>query len=374
MQASDNALNTPYAADVTGAWKGLNPTSTENPPGTDNGGFGFTMWDFAGGYHQSLYSPYGRLNHFIDGVDFATTSYNNLGAPAFALTNSNFQPSACDMNGCPFGGETSRATRSFVSALSPGNTLSVNFNNPPGMTPEVPWSPAGFLIRLNTGHGPVIENDPNSTATERLLMFAGTGLSGTPGLFGNNWGVADAAGYSDTGVTVGTTTAGTEFLFTLQTAETYEMALKRLSDGAVLYSHSGSLSAAGAGAIDTIEIAIYGNGSGNGLTGATMQRTGEREFYFNNLRVNSSSTLGGDYNQNGVVDAADYVVWRKGLDTAYTQSDYGIWRMNFGMPLAALGTTLGSVPEPSVACLAGISFGLALSRLLLRRRYGALDT
>ena len=41
-------------------------------------------------------------------------------------------------------------------------------------------------------------------------------------------------------------------------------------------------------------------------------------------------SLPGDFNQDGTVDAADFVVWRKGLGTTYTQSDYAIWRANFG--------------------------------------------
>ncbi len=45
----------------------------------------------------------------------------------------------------------------------------------------------------------------------------------------------------------------------------------------------------------------------------------------------------GDYNSNGVVDAADYVVWRKNNQPA---SDYTQWRANFGnvatgLPVAA---------------------------------------
>jgi predicted outer membrane repeat protein len=53
--------------------------------------------------------------------------------------------------------------------------------------------------------------------------------------------------------------------------------------------------------------------------------------------------LPGDYNGNDTVDAADYVVWRKFLNTATTlpndatpgvdDSDYGAWRMNFGNSL-----------------------------------------
>ena len=38
----------------------------------------------------------------------------------------------------------------------------------------------------------------------------------------------------------------------------------------------------------------------------------------------------GDYNRDGTVDAADYVVWRSGLGTTYTQADYDVWRANFG--------------------------------------------
>ena len=43
-----------------------------------------------------------------------------------------------------------------------------------------------------------------------------------------------------------------------------------------------------------------------------------------------SIMLSGDYNLNGVVDAADYVVWRKGLGTTYSQTDYNVWRSHFG--------------------------------------------
>ena len=44
------------------------------------------------------------------------------------------------------------------------------------------------------------------------------------------------------------------------------------------------------------------------------------------LSVMASLGLAGDYNQNGSVDAADYIVWRNGLGTTYTQEHYTIWR------------------------------------------------
>jgi hypothetical protein len=67
-----------------------------------------------------------------------------------------------------------------------------------------------------------------------------------------------------------------------------------------------------------------------------------------NLRFVTS--LSGDYNGNGVVDAGDYVAWRKGLGTKYNQTHYQQWRQNFGV--SGAGTGLGvesSVPEPAGA-------------------------
>lgn len=48
----------------------------------------------------------------------------------------------------------------------------------------------------------------------------------------------------------------------------------------------------------------------------------------------------GDYNQNGATDAADYVVWRKTLNTAPT---YSQWRSNFGNSIIPTSTPV-SVP------------------------------
>jgi hypothetical protein len=57
--------------------------------------------------------------------------------------------------------------------------------------------------------------------------------------------------------------------------------------------------------------------------------------------------LSGDYNGNGIVDAADYVVWRK--DPTRTQAKYDLWRTRFGQT-AGSGSSIMSnaaVPEPS---------------------------
>jgi hypothetical protein len=72
--------------------------------------------------------------------------------------------------------------------------------------------------------------------------------------------------------------------------------------------------------------------------------------------------LYGDYNNNGIVNAADYLYYRKRLGQSVTipndqtpgtvtPGDYYVWRNNFGSTLGA-GGTAGVVPEPSGAMLA----------------------
>jgi hypothetical protein len=73
--------------------------------------------------------------------------------------------------------------------------------------------------------------------------------------------------------------------------------------------------------------------------------------------------LPGDYNGDGTVDAADYVVWRKG--TLNGQEGYNDWRANFGRS-ATVGTGLASVPEPMAAVL--IMMGCAATWTLRHKR------
>ena len=57
----------------------------------------------------------------------------------------------------------------------------------------------------------------------------------------------------------------------------------------------------------------------------------------------------GDYSQNGLVDAADYVAWRK---TDGSPGGINLWRENFGNPVASnIGESLDGVPEPTAAML-----------------------
>jgi T5SS/PEP-CTERM-associated repeat protein len=106
----------------------------------------------------------------------------------------------------------------------------------------------------------------------------------------------------------------------------------------------------------------------------------------NQVALNVVQAPPGDYNIDGVVDAADYIVWRKtqgqtgaGLaadgnnDGVVDAADYSFWRSNFGS-LVGDGSASGpvataltaSVPEPSTLML--LNLAALASALGVRRR------
>jgi hypothetical protein len=87
--------------------------------------------------------------------------------------------------------------------------------------------------------------------------------------------------------------------------------------------------------------------------------------------------LTGDFNGDGIVDAADYTVWRDTLgssgpglaadanaDEVVDALDYGLWRANFGQTAAGALAGAANVPEPSTIVL--LACGAAA--VALRRR------
>jgi hypothetical protein len=70
----------------------------------------------------------------------------------------------------------------------------------------------------------------------------------------------------------------------------------------------------------------------------------------------------GDYNDNGTVDAADYVLWRNGgpLENegnnpgVIDQADYDFWRSRFGA-MSGVGGGLTAIPEPTTSILGALT-------------------
>jgi hypothetical protein len=86
------------------------------------------------------------------------------------------------------------------------------------------------------------------------------------------------------------------------------------------------------------------------------------------LTVVPGMDLPGDYNLDGTVDAADYVVWRK---TDGTQGGYNAWRNNYGRTAAAAAASPAAniaVPEANSLLLASIAIALLCGHAASRRR------
>jgi hypothetical protein len=112
--------------------------------------------------------------------------------------------------------------------------------------------------------------------------------------------------------------------------------------------------------------------AGQGISALTLWSVGGNidsgtpTSYFDNLQIAATPTDGidGDYNDNGTVDAADYVLWRDTLNqmgsnlpadgndnNMIDQGDYDVWRAHFGQSDGARFFQNGSVPEPTTATL-----------------------
>jgi hypothetical protein len=70
--------------------------------------------------------------------------------------------------------------------------------------------------------------------------------------------------------------------------------------------------------------------------------------------------LTGDFNHDGRVDAADYVLWRQ---TGGSSQEYAVWRQNFGELIGGAVSESSAVPEPSSGMLTLLVVaGLAIGR------------
>src|SRR5262245_36372870 len=133
--------------------------------------------------------------------------------------------------------------------------------------------------------------------------------------------------------------------------------------------------AASGSSIAPSEVLNLGNAFNTSVFG--VGNNGDLQFTFGlvggllltgNVTYVTSAAVLGDYNNNGIVDAADYVLWRNGgplqnegmTPGSVTPEDYTFWRSRFGATSGS-GTASGSgaVPEP-VSETALVFAGVAL--------------
>jgi T5SS/PEP-CTERM-associated repeat protein len=266
------------------------------------------------------------------------------------------------------------------------------------------WN-TGNLIVGNAGAGVVnlvgtTITDPFPLSSVGQLTSASASVGAQPGSTGNvNVTAAEinglnllASGWNVTGsLALGGTTgaaggAGTVSIGPLNSV-TVGSNLKVWSGGTIALAQGGTLDITGAANLsgdlkfnltatpdphagDSFQI-LSATGGVSGTFASTMLPTLDPGLSWNvvysatSVSLTVVSGLPGDYNHNGVVDAADYVVWRKGLGTTYTQNDFSVWRSHFGQTAGSgVGANAAAaVPEPATLVL----ITLATAVLCLRR-------
>jgi hypothetical protein len=274
----------------------------------DNGGSGFGPWTLAySGETTGLF----HAPQFIDTIPLAA---NSLGSPAFALTTGDR----------PFFTDTSEARRTLLAPISVGQTFSADVDGSAISPTTVPFF-TGNTFDMYGADG-----------IERFSLFTNKGYHN------DHW---TATGDADTGIQA---ESSFHLELTLVTPDTYTLILSPVGGGAPLFSQIAAPLAGTTGAgIQIIRISDYGTGS---------SQDGTKEVFFDNLALSSPT---GDYNGNGTVDAADYVVWRKTLGQFVQRffgadgdgsgkiddADFDVWRSHFGSGQPP-GGVAAAVPEP----------------------------
>jgi hypothetical protein len=379
-------------------------------------------WSGGPGFAYSHDKSVTGIPDYADGTDppnaglWYFTSNNNPSLPSGDWRAPDLVFQDVDVSTGPTGtqiatGEAAFKLSAFMSSFANDNdsgNVQVDFKNAGGTTigstsiSDLDFGPTNvWSLNSNSGILPV------GTASIRVSIF------GTP----RNGG---ADGYIDN-VDFQISKASDELLFLQVNTNTGQVTLhNQTGDPAAIdyyeiTSTSGALNATAWNSLQEQNLAGFpaGNGAGNGweqfggsdagvigesyLTGSSslanstsinlgnaFNAAGTRDLVFKYAAVTSSVQIPGDYNVNGVVDAADYVLWRDKLGQnvtlpndstpgTVTPADYDVWRANFGKSGGPTGpgtlttgfiryVTSGlagsaAVPEPSTAFLVGIGIG-----------------
>lgn len=124
-----------------------------------------------------------------------------------------------------------------------------------------------------------------------------------------------------------------------------------------------------------LEVGLWAGSYGGGIS------DGDAQFDWVEIMVGVPA---GDYNEDGVIDAADYTVWRDTMgqavdawegadgdgDGMVTTADYEVWRRNYGLAATLPGgaTASAAAPEPHASALLVVCAALASRRVGRRRR------
>jgi hypothetical protein len=217
----------------------------------------------------------------------------------------------------PPSGDVARAGRGF-SPLQVGQTIKVVIDNP---TKKAFYR--GYFVRFNsrngmTGGGNICYGNaactPGTSPKNKLNVRAFEYF--TDGQWGVENGVAAPPNNFHTINMYDTDTAaaGAEIDVTLTAPDTYQFTFDPFGP-APTYTETGLLADPGQ-PLDWLEFTFFNTNAQAGV---------DSEFFIRSIEIVGAAPPGvqGDYNNDGTVNAADYVIWRKKLGTTFPMKSPG---------------------------------------------------
>lgn len=226
----------------------------------------------------------------------------------------------------------------------------------------------------NTTISGIISGTDNTSALTKISLGKLT-IAGTNAYAGGttvSGGTLELSAASSTLGTGSVSASGTGTVLAIDSGVTNAIsnsATLSLSTNAVLNLGAGVNEKVGFLSLDTAlqPNTTYGSSQSNAVVKLDMYFSGT------GILTVGPSILAGDYNNDGIVDAADYVVWKKNVgqpsqtlpnDTTGVivgQAQYNLWRSNFRNTVPAPGSgaveIASAIPEPSSFAL--VTLGLA---------------
>jgi probable HAF family extracellular repeat protein len=252
---------------------------------------------------------------------------------------------------------------SSANGVSSDGTIVVGYGTSDAGTEAFRWQQGAGMVGLGdlpggtftsvafevSADGTVVVGYGNSeSGNEAFRWTQASGMIGLGDLPGGMFGsyANDVSANGSAVVGYGTTDDGTEaFVWdaTRGMRNLHDVLINQHGLGGKL--HGWHLNAANGVSADGQVIVGYGTNP-DGYTEAWLARLGPERL------------LAGDFNNDGIVDAADYIVWRNGLGTTHTAADYQVWRANFGRTTAGNSSAQpfmeglpSAVPEASTTCM-----------------------
>jgi hypothetical protein len=331
----------------------------------DNGGTGFTGWNFDGTSEEEPVQR--RIDEGLKTGALGSSVYNDIGR-AWSVYNAVEEG---------FGGrrDISRAGRGFAP-LQVGQTLSVVVDNP---TERRFFR--GYFVRLNGNTGGVNGNicygdtactpgaDPVSKMRFQMFDYFTYG----------EWSIVEADGpdvnEDPDGFATGLydmdnisppqvgTNSGVKLDITVTGTDTYQAVMTPLDNPGAAFTHNGLLDSPGV-PIDWIEFTFFNTQSEQGF---------DTDFYIRSIEITGGVTENADFDGDGDVDGRDFLTWQRGFGIGTTLAqgdangsgtvdgaDLSIWQAQYGGSPPLVATA--AIPEPACWTLFFLGIGFIFRR------------